>query len=123
MTLLALILCLFITAMAAVGVVSPPRLLGVLRKTEKPRGLIILGVLRVVLGVALIFSAPTSKAPDFINIVGSILILRGAALPLIGVDRIRRLLEWVSKKGPGFLRGWALLTMVLVGWLFYALLP
>jgi hypothetical protein len=123
MTLIALILCLFITAVAAVGVVSPPRLLGVLRKTEKIRGLIILGVLRVVLGIALIFSAPTSRAPELIGIVGVIVIIRGVTLPLIGVDRVRRLLEWVSAKGPGFLRGWALLAMGIGVWLLYALFP
>jgi hypothetical protein len=123
MTLLALILCFFVTALAAMGAVSPSRLLGVLRKVQEPRGLLFLGVLRVVLGIALIFSAPASRAPELIGIVGIILIIRGVTLPLIGIERVRRLLGWFSAQGSAFVRGWAALATAIGLWLVYALVP
>jgi uncharacterized membrane protein HdeD (DUF308 family) len=123
MTLVALILCLFIAAVAALGVVSPPRLLGVLRKTQTPRGLILLGALRVVLGAALIFSAPASRAPGLIVIVGVITIIKGVTLPVIGVERVRRLLDWWSAQGSVFLRGWALLAGAIGLLVAYAISP
>jgi hypothetical protein len=123
MTLVALILCLLATAVAVLGVVSPPRLVGALRKVQTPRGLIFLATLRGVLGVALIFSAPASRAPELIAVVGVIIIIKGVTLPLMGVERVRKLLDWWSAQGPVFLRGWALLAAAIGLWLVCALLP
>ena len=123
MTYVALILCLFMVAVAALGVVSPPRLLGVLRKIQTPRGLILIGVLRVILGVALILSAPASKAPELITVVGVIAIFKGVTLPLIGVERLRRLFDWWSALGDGVLRGWALLATAIGLLVSYAIIP
>ena len=116
MTFVALILCLLITAIVAVGVVSPSRLLRILRKAQKPRGLLLLGILRVVLGIALIFSAPASRAPGFLGIAGVIVIIRGVILPFIGVERVRRILDRLAAQGSTFIRGWALLAMVVLLW-------
>ena len=123
MTLVALILCLLATAVAVLGVVSPSRLIGTLRKTQTPRGLILLATLRVVLGVALIFSAPASRAPELIAIVGVIVIIKGVILPLMGVERVRKLIDWWSAQEIVFLRGWALLAAAIGFWLVFALLP
>ncbi len=123
MTVVALILCLFAAGVAALGVVSPPRLLALLRKTQTLSGLYLLGALRVVLGVALIFSAPASRVPGLIAIVGVIIIIKGVTLPLIGVEGVRRLLDWWSAKGSVFLRGWALLAAAIGLWLAYAIAP
>ena len=123
MTLAAFFICLLVAAVAMVGVVSPPRLLGVLRKILTPRGLILLSAFRVVLGAVLIFSAAASKAPEFIAIVGVIVIVRGVILPLMGVERVRKLLDWWSALGSAFHRGWALLAAAICLWLAYAVLP
>ena len=123
MTIAASIICLLVAAVAMVGVVSPPWLLGALRKIQTPRGLILLGAFRVVLGAVLILSAAASKAPEFIAIVGVIVIVRGVILPLMGVERVRKLLDWWSALGSAFLRGWALLAAAICLWLAYAVLP
>jgi hypothetical protein len=122
-TFVAIILCLIATAVAVLGVVSPPRLVSLLRKTQTRRGLTLLAAFRVVLGVALIFSAPASLAPEFIAVVGVIVIVKGVTLPLIGVERVRRLLDWWSTQESVFLRAWALLAAAIGLWLVYALLP
>ena len=123
MTMAAFILCLLTAAVAALGVVSPPRLVGVLRKTHTPRGLILLGSFRVGLGAVLISSAPASRAPELIAMVGVIVIIKGVTLPLIGVERVRKLLDWWSAQGSAVLRGWALLAGAIALWLAYAIFP
>jgi hypothetical protein len=89
MTIVALIICLLVGAVAASGVVFPSRLLEALRKAQTPGGLILLGVLRLFSGVAFLLAASSSKAPGLLAIVGVIAILKGVTLPLIGVDRVR----------------------------------
>ena len=123
MTLAAVVICLLVSAVAMVGVVSPPHLLGILRKILTPRGLILMSAFRVVLGAVLVFSAASSKAPEFIAIVGVIVIVRGVILPIIGVERVRKLLDYWSAQGSGLLRGWALLAAAIGLWVAYAVLP
>ena len=123
MTLLAFVICLFGAAVSALGVASPSRLLDPLRKIQTPRGLILLGALRVLFGVALLFAADASKAPGLIAIFGVIVILKGVSLPLAGVERVRKLLDWWSTQGSLFLRGWALSAVTISVGLAYAVLP
>jgi hypothetical protein len=123
MTIVALIICLLLTAVAAVGVVSPSRFLDVLRKTQTARGPILVGVLRVFFGVAFLLAASASKAPGLLGIVGAIAIIKGVTLPLLGVERARRLLDWWSTQGSLFHRGWALLATAIGLVLAYAVLP
>ncbi len=123
MTLVALIICLLFAVVAAVGVVSPPRLLGALRKLQTPGGLILLGIIRVLVGVAFLLAASASKAPGLFAIVGVIAIIKGVTVPLLGVERFRRLLDWWSARGSLLHRGWALLAMAISLALAYAVFP
>ncbi|MGW8266333.1 MAG: hypothetical protein ACWGSQ_08200 [Longimicrobiales bacterium] len=123
MTLVAFVLCLLGAAVGALGAVSPSRLLDALRKTQTSRGLILLGALRVLFGIALLYAASTSKAPGLIAIVGLIVVVKGVTFPLMGVERVRELLDWWSKRGPLFLRLWALLAVTIDLTLAYSVLP
>ena len=57
------------------------------------------------------------------QVVGVIVIVKGVTLPLMGVERVRRLLDWWSTQESVFLRAWALLAAAIGLWLVYALLP
>ena len=123
MTLVALIICLLLSALGALGVASPSRLLGVVRNFQTPMGLYFVAALRVVLGVALFFAAPTSRAPDLIRILGVVIIVMGAVTPLFGLERFRRLLDWWSAQGSAFIRAWAVLALAFGLSLAYAIVP
>ncbi|MFC1660670.1 hypothetical protein ACFL3S_04260 [Gemmatimonadota bacterium] len=123
MTLCAVIICLLFAALGALGVVSPSRLIGIIRRFQTPRGLYFVAVLRVFLGVALLFSAPASRAPGLIFVAGVVIVMKGVITPFIGVERFRRLLDRWSVQGSAFLRGWALLTLALGLGLAYAIAP
>jgi hypothetical protein len=73
--------------------------------------------------MALLLAASASKAPGLIAVVGIIVIFKGIILPLMGVERVRSLLDWWSAQGSLFLRGWALLALTIGLVLAYAVLP
>jgi hypothetical protein len=123
MTLVVLIICLLTCAMGALGIASPSRLLGVVRYLQTPMGLYFVAGIRVLLGVALIFSAPASRAPDFIHILGVVIIIIGFITLLFGLERYRRLLDWWSAQGSAFVRGWAVLALAFGLALAYAVVP
>ena len=116
-TLIAIAICLLLCAVGVLGVVAPSRLVGFVRSFQTPAGLLFAAALRVVLGVALFFSAPLSRAPELIAAVGVVI------TPLFGVERFRRLLDWWSARGSVFLRVWAILAMLLGLSLIYAIAP
>ena len=123
MTLVALIICLLTSAFGAWGIASPSRLLGVVRYFQTPVGLYFAAGIRVLLGVALLFAAPTSRAPGLIFILGIAIIVIGFITPFFGLERFRRLLDWWSAKGSAFIRGWAVLALVFGLSLAYAIVP
>ena len=123
MTLVALIICLLASALGALGIASPSRLLGVVRYFQTPMGLYFAAGVRVLLGVALLFAAPTSRAPDLIHILGVVIIVIGIITLFFGLERFRRLLDWWSAQGSAFIRGWAVLALVFGLSLAYAIVP
>ena len=86
MTLVALIICLLTSAFGALGIASPSRLLGVVRYFQTPVGLYFAAGIRVLLGVALLFAAPTSRAPGLIFILGVAIIAFGLANGLLAIS-------------------------------------
>lgn len=123
MTYVAIGLCLVIAAFGAVGIVSPPRLFSVLGYIQTPAGLYFAAAFRVVLGGLLFLVAPTSKAPDALQIFGVLAVVAGVATPVVGLERIGRLLKWWTDKPDGFLRLWATFAFGLGLALVWALLP
>jgi hypothetical protein len=120
MTYTALGFSLFIAAMGALGVASPARLFSILRTLQTPAGLYGSGAIRVLLGVVLLLVAPTSKAPDFLRIFGVIAVAAGIATPLVGLERVGKVMEWwIAKPGP-VLRAWAAFPLALGLYLAWA---
>ncbi len=122
MTLVALVLSLLLAALGALGMASPQRFLSVVRFFEAPTGLYLTAALRVVLGVALFFSAPMSRAPEVMRIAGVIFIVAGIIAPFYALQRSRKPPRLLAGTGVG-VRGWSAITFVLGLSLAYALAP
>lgn len=120
MAFVAFALSLLIAVFGGLGLISPDRLVGVVRRFQTPTGLYVAAAIRVVLGVALFLAAPTSRAPELLHVLGVVIFVAGLVTPLFGVDRFRRLLDWWSALGPGFLRFWGASALVLGLLLAYA---
>jgi hypothetical protein len=123
MAYVALILSLFIAALGAIGIVSPERLMSIVRQFQSQAGLYAAAILRMVLGVALFVAAPASRFPEVIRIVGIIIFVSGFFTPLFGLERFRRIFNWWSTRPPAFQRVWAAFALAFGLFLAYAVAP
>jgi len=123
MAIAALILSLFVASLGAVGVVSPDRLLAFVRQFQRPAGLYAAAILRVVFGAALFHTAPASRSPQVVRILGIVILVSGLITPLFGVERFRRILKWWSARPPAFQRVWAGFALLFGLLLAYAVIP
>lgn len=123
MTYIAVGLSLFIAALGGLGVVSPDRLLSLIRRVQTPRGLHATAALRLVLGVALLLVAPASKATDLLQIIGVLAVAAALVTPLVGLARWGRLTEWWWRQGSLVIRVWATIPLALGLYVAWAVLP
>jgi hypothetical protein len=123
MAYLALILSLFVAALGAIGIVSPERLLRIVRQFQSQAGLYAAAMLRIVLGAALFFAAPASRSPEIVRIAGILSFVSGFLTPLFGLQRFRRILNWWSTRPAAFQRVWAAFALAFGLFLAYAVAP
>jgi hypothetical protein len=123
MAIVALVLSFLVAALGVVGLISPMRLLEIVRHFQSQVGLYAAAALRVVLGLALFLAAPASRAPKILRILGIIILVAGLFTPLFGVERIHRLMDWWSTQGAVFMRVWAALALAFGLLLAYAVAP
>lgn len=123
MAFVALTLSLVIAILGAVGIVVPTVLVAVSRPFLTPAGLYAAAVLRLVLGAALFVSAPASRAPRTLRILGVVIVVGGLVTPLIGVERARAIVAWWSDQGTALLRIWAAIALAFGSFLAYAVAP
>ena len=94
MTALTLILCAFIAAIGVLVIVSPARANELTRLFADKTGLWVATAIRAVLGLGLLAAASESKAPMLLRILGLIILIVAIAMPLLGLDRHRRMIDW-----------------------------
>jgi hypothetical protein len=123
MTAIALVFSVFVAALGAVGLVSPSRIRSVERYFQTPAGLYFAAAVRLVMGVAVFFAAPASRAPEILRILGVVIFVAGVITLLLGLERFRGLVAWWSARGSGFVRAWAAVALAFGLLLAYALLP
>lgn len=116
---LALVLSLFVAIIGAIGVFRPEALVGV---GLTPGGLYVAAV-RIILGIALILGAASSRAPRVIRILGTLILVAGLATPFVGPERARRVVDWWSSQGLLVMRAWAGFALAFGSFLVWALVP
>jgi hypothetical protein len=94
MTALALILSASVAAMGVLVIVSPARANDLTRLFADQTGLWVAAAIRAVLGLGLLAAAEDSKAPGLLRILGGLILIVAIAMPLLGLDRHRRMIDW-----------------------------
>ena len=120
---IALLLSTFVTIIGVIGLIRPETLVGIARHFETPAGLYAAAGLRLVLGIALIVAAPSSRAPAVVRLLGAVMCVAGLATPFFGPERAHAIVNWWSSQGPIVMRAWAGFALALGGFLVWALLP
>jgi hypothetical protein len=94
MTALVLILCAGIAVMGLVVIFAPARADDLTRLFADKTGLWVATAIRAVLGLGLLAAAGDSKAPGLLRILGGLILIVAIAMPLLGLDRHRRMIDW-----------------------------
>ena len=123
MTYVAFGLSACIAVLGGLGMVSPARLLALVRRVQTPGGLYVAAALRLVLGVALLVVAPASKATQVLRIIGVLAVAAALTTPLVGLARWGRLVEWWSAQGSLVVRVWAVIPLALGLYVAWSVLP
>ena len=89
------------------GMVAPARLLGLTALFKRPGGLWTAALIRVVLGLAMIVAAPASRLPLFLQIFGGLTVLAGVSIPILGSERVVRMIDWFLGGSHFAIRVWA----------------
>jgi hypothetical protein len=120
---LALVLSTCVAIIGAIGLIHPEALVGIARHFVTSAGLYAAAGLRILLGIALLLAAPTSRAPGVIRILGAVALVAGFVTPFFGPERARAIVDWMSSQGPFLMRAWAGFAVALGCFLVWALLP
>jgi hypothetical protein len=122
MIALALILCAAIAAMGVVIIVKPVLAHDLTRLLADKIGMWSAAAIRAVLGLGLLAAAAESKAPMLLRILGLLILLVAIVMPILGVDRHRRMIDWwLARKrsveimcgAAAFVFGLALIYLIL----------
>ncbi|MBW2550980.1 MAG: hypothetical protein JRE73_09450 [Deltaproteobacteria bacterium] len=117
------LLAVFILLMGAWGVLAPSRITDFVTRFSSKGGLWFAAGIRLVLGLALWFAAPVSRAPLLLQVLGMIALVAAFVLPFMGVDRFKALINWWTRLSPTAMRLNCLFAVAFGGVVLWALLP
>ncbi len=120
MSTLVLLFGISISAIGVVGAASPELLVRFARYWDSRAGLWAAGVIRVIMGMAVLFAAPDSRAPGMLRVFGYVILVAGVATFFVGQERSHAIMEWWFARGGTFKRVWAGTAMVFGFFLIYA---
>jgi hypothetical protein len=113
-TLAVALFGMFFVVLGVTGIVSPARLISFVSRWQSQSGLYFAAGIRILLGAALVFAAPESRAPVYLQVFGGVAILAGVAMPFFGLRRFEAVLGWWRARPAVILRSWCVLV-VLIG--------
>jgi hypothetical protein len=123
MRYVALLVAVFILLIGMAGVFAPDRVFAIRQYVVTPGGLYAIAAARVAIGIVLIIVASRSRWPRLLRVVGAAVLFAGLMTPLIGVERVRAILDWEATQGTGLVRAGAVLAVALGGFLVFAVSP
>lgn len=117
------LLGVFIVLMGAWGVLAPSRITDLANRFGSKGGLWFAAGIRLVLGFALWFAAPQSRAPLLLQVLGVAAIIAAVVIPFMGVDRFKAMIGWWAKLSTTSQRAWSLVAVAFGAAVLWALLP
>lgn len=124
MTLLLAIVSVTILVLSLYGVLLPDRLVTWVRGFMAGRqGLAVAIGVRVLLAALLWFTAPVSQTPAVFRVLAIVTLVVAVVLPFVGIDRIRKLIDYVATWPRWVLRLDCLLGVALGLFLLWSIWP
>jgi len=123
MSLAVALFGLFIAGLGAAGMVSPRRLLELVTHGQASLGLYGIALLRLLMGVAILGAARTSRAPVYLTGLGVLALVSAMATPFVGAQRFAAIIDWWRRRSAAKVRLWSLFVLAFGLCLVWAVLP
>lgn len=111
---------MLITSVSLYLLVRPQALGGLLNKVFGTRWLFAAALFRLLLGAALIASAPAVAFPRTIGLFGWLFVLGGLLLVVIPAPALRRITGWFAQLSPAMSRLWLSAAVIFGLFIIYA---
>jgi hypothetical protein len=122
MRIAALLVALFTVVIGIGGLISPESGTDIRRLYfATPVRLYAAAAVRVAMGLVVILSATTSRAPKTLRALGALMCMQGLSATLLGPEHARTVLEWETRQGPVLLRVGAAVALAAGGFMAFAL--
>ena len=105
---------IFFTILGIFGLIFPSSIIAFVSRWQTQAGLYLAAIIRIVLGVASLFTASTSRAPLYLRILGVVAVVAGIATPFLGLKKFKEIIDWWSRQSIVFIRA-CLAVVVLFG--------
>jgi hypothetical protein len=113
MILLVKVIGIFIACMGAVIILNPQIMKNMVMFWRQGKKLYFAGVLRILFGVIFLLSVSRAKIPVVMLVFGIFSLIAGILVFILGLEKIRGMLDWWQKRPNGILRLMALLVLIL----------
>lgn len=115
---------LVIVLLSLYGVLQPSSLVSFVRGSVSAGwGLWTGVVVRLILAVLLWFSASQSLTPTIFSVLAILMLAAAIALPVMGVQRILKLMDWFGDRPPSTMRLWCLVGVGFGAFLLWSISP
>jgi hypothetical protein len=122
MVALTLIFCAAIAGMGVAVVVTPARAHELVQLFADKTGMWVAAAIRAVFGLGLLAAASESKAPMALRLLGLLILIVAILMPILGLDRHRRMIDWWIASSRGMQIVWGAVTFVFGILLIYLIL-
>jgi hypothetical protein len=110
---LAMLIGLVIATVGIIGLISPQTYVRLGWFWADPPGLYVLAAIQLVIGLALLRAAPSSRSPVGLGVLGAFALAEAVLMPLLGRGRTHGIAQWWGSQTTGSLRLWALLELAV----------
>ena len=117
------IFSVIIVLLSMYGVLQPVNLTLFVRGFMAGSGLWVAVAARVIIAILLWFSAPLSLTPTTFQALAILMLISAFVLPMVGTQRILKLMQWVESWPQLAIRLWCLLGVAFGGFLLWSISP
>ena len=121
--ILVALFALFVTIVCSYGLFAPERMMSFVTGVwNKPSGLMTAVLVRILVGLSLIFAASNSRFPTAFLVLGIIVLIAAIGIMLAGRERVNQLIAWSTGRTNTVLRLWLLFGVLFGLFLIFSVL-
>ena len=95
------------------GIVVPGVFVSVVRFFQAPSIIYVAAAVRIAIGIVLLCAVTGSRFPIFLRVFGALIVIGGALTPFYGAQFAHAILALWASQGPGLVRLFAIVSLVL----------